>query len=130
MRITYEYAGKKLESQNILSISVAEEDIELLVTLVSKVIVGYKFIKCKLLTNSINTLLFSSNKLTLKSPPTTKGKLVNDFMYSIKAVISFGLVLGGQYMQQTVMLTDVNSSSKKSILVLIGLESKDDFTIT
>ena len=77
MRITCEYAGKKLESQNILSISVAE----LLVTLVGKVVVGYKCIKSKLLTNSITTLLFSSNKLTLKSLPTTKGNLVNDFKY-------------------------------------------------
>ena len=116
MRITCEYAGKKLESQNILFISVAE----LLVTLVGKVIVGYKFIKYELLTNSITTLLFSSNKLTLKSPPATQGNLVNDFKYSIMAVISFGLRLGGQYMQQRAMLTDVYSSSEKSIFVLIG----------
>ena len=32
-------------------------------------------------------------------------------------------------MQQRAMLTGVNSSSKKSILILIGTESKDDFTI-
>ena len=52
----------------------------------------------------MTTLLFSSNKLTLKSPPITKGS----FNHSIMAVISFGLALEGQYMQQRAMLTNVN----------------------